>query len=421
MQRQKVNWLIHSSGLFLACLLPLATALGCGEGADRRPTASIRDSAGIRIVENATPLWHEEETWRLSADPITEIGNTPGDPNHDLYQVRDAVRLEDGRIVVANGGSKELRFYDASGAHVQTVGGVGGGPGEFNELRWMQQVDDSLIAYDPFPPRLLFFDLRGNYARSFLFQAAKDNVYPLPRALFDDGSILANLATFDPNDRPEGLIRRPVTYARYNEAGTGDTLGSFPGSEMYAQRFGQSGRSFTTPFFQRFTYVFPYATGFSTATNDAYEIRLYSRTGTLESIIRKDHVNLEVQQSDVDFLRDHYMGLTSDENARARIESTLQGMPVPETMPAFGWSRLPSGPPVIADDEENIWVIDYSHPADERIRWSVFDPGGQWLGVVDFPMRIEPLHIGDDFLLGLVRDEFDVERVRLYELIKPAT
>ncbi len=41
------------------------------------------------------------------------------------------------------------------------------------------------------------------------------------------------------------------------------------------------------------------------------------------------------------------------------------------------------------------------------------------LGKVVFPVVFEPMHIGDDFVLGEWRDEFDVEHVRLYRLIKP--
>ena len=51
-----------------------------------------------------------------------------------LHYARDATKLSDGRIVVANGGSDELRIFDRSGTHVGTWGGQGEGPGEFTAL-----------------------------------------------------------------------------------------------------------------------------------------------------------------------------------------------------------------------------------------------------------------------------------------------
>ena len=50
--------------------------------------------------------------------------------------------------------------------------------------------------------------------------------------------------------------------------------------------------------------------------------------------------------------------------------------------------------------------------------WSVFDPEGRLLGTVVTPEDFAPKHIGDDFVLGVWKDEVDVERVRLYPLEK---
>jgi len=92
----------------------LAIALGlmaCGpdEGA-RGLDTQLHDSAGIRIVENARPPEGSRLAWRIGPEPSLSIGVLEGDEPHMLFAVRDATRLADGRIVVANGGSAELRF-----------------------------------------------------------------------------------------------------------------------------------------------------------------------------------------------------------------------------------------------------------------------------------------------------------------------
>ena len=81
--------------------------------ADNAPgtSAIVRDSAGIRIVENTTPLWQPGQEWRLSAEPVVDIGSVSAGEEYELFQVWSPVRLSNGSIVVVNGSSQELRFY----------------------------------------------------------------------------------------------------------------------------------------------------------------------------------------------------------------------------------------------------------------------------------------------------------------------
>jgi hypothetical protein len=51
----------------LACIVPLFAALcaiACDDDA-RDPGVVMRDSAGIRIVDNASPQWAEGEAWAV--------------------------------------------------------------------------------------------------------------------------------------------------------------------------------------------------------------------------------------------------------------------------------------------------------------------------------------------------------------------
>ncbi|HSG80741.1 MAG TPA: hypothetical protein VLC48_00715, partial [Gemmatimonadota bacterium] len=99
-----------------------------------------------------------------------------------------------------------------------------------------------------------------------------------------------------------------------------------------------------------------------------------------------------------------------DEVARQAIHQMLISMPFPETLPAYGEYQV--------DAERNLWVKDFRRPGEEVTRWTVFDPEGAALGVVEMPARFEPYEIGSDFVLGRWRDELDIEHVRLYRLLK---
>jgi hypothetical protein len=57
---------------------------------------------------------------------------------------------------------------------------------------------------------------------------------------------------------------------------------------------------------------------------------------------------------------------------------------------------------------------------DEPRRWSVFDRDSRWLGDVTTPARLLVREIGADYVLGSVTDDTEVERVLVYDLVKPA-
>ena len=75
--------------LAAALLLPLA-ACG-GDAAAAGPT--VRDSAGISIVQNEVPAWRKGHEWRVSAEPVTDVGVADGDPNQQFARVSHALRL----------------------------------------------------------------------------------------------------------------------------------------------------------------------------------------------------------------------------------------------------------------------------------------------------------------------------------------
>lgn len=95
----------------------------------------IRDSAGIVIVENARRAADSRLGWQVSPDPVLSIGTVGGTEDVQLHQVDDALRLRDGRIVVANAGSHRLLVFDDRGDYVAAWGQRGQGPGDFSGLR----------------------------------------------------------------------------------------------------------------------------------------------------------------------------------------------------------------------------------------------------------------------------------------------
>jgi len=116
--------------------------------------------AGIQVIESRAPRWENTPHWVVGA-PVVEIGSVDGDSSGILFQVQDAVRLSDGRILVANGGTNELRFFTGSGRHLATIGGTGSGPGEFRWLTGVWVSADSMFAFDNALARVSVFTDQG--------------------------------------------------------------------------------------------------------------------------------------------------------------------------------------------------------------------------------------------------------------------
>jgi hypothetical protein len=52
----------------------------------------------------------------------------------------------------------------------------------------------------------------------------------------------------------------------------------------------------------------------------------------------------------------------------------------------------------------------------DRGRWLVFAPDGTQVTEVEIPADVQPVSITRDALIGIHRDDLDVESVRVYEL-----
>ncbi len=109
----------------------------------------------------------EPPEWRLSAEPLLQIGVVEGEHEYQLFNAVSSVRLDDGRIAVLNAGTHELRIYDAEGRIAGIEGREGNGPGEFAvPVRLYRVGRDSLMVYDRGNVRFSVHTLDGTFVRT---------------------------------------------------------------------------------------------------------------------------------------------------------------------------------------------------------------------------------------------------------------
>jgi hypothetical protein len=388
-------------------------AVGC-QSEGEYSGAVVRDSAGVQIVENRSYEWPAGHGWHLASQPALDIGAVDGDPDYQLFQVVGALRLSNGRIAIANSGTGELRFYDSSGEFMSKTGRRGGGPGEFQGLRWMGSLSaDSLMTFDWRNRRISIFDPAGNFVRSITLDA----LAPAPPShthvdQFGYGSLIIGAQRlFASTVVQSGVYDDTIFHLSFDlKSATHDTIGRHPGAQSYILVHDEGLELLPIPF-GRSPQTAAYGSGFFFGRGDSYAVGFYSSDGTLRRSIRKLQPNQSVTAEDQERYIEGSLEGIDDEGERRIVENLLADVPFPETMPAYGALRL--------DSEGYLWVEEFRRPGDNQPRWTLFDPEGRMLGQVETSPRFTIHQIGPDFVLGSWRDEIDVEHVRLYELIKP--
>ncbi|MGH7560067.1 MAG: 6-bladed beta-propeller [Gemmatimonadales bacterium] len=410
-----------------AVLAALATGSGCRDDAGVAG-ARVRDSAGISIVEiegpgDATPVWSVSEPASI------DLGGGGGHPAYDFDAVTTVLRLTDGRLVVANGSSNEIRIFDAQGAHLKTVGRTGGGPGEFQSLMGLWNgPGDSLLAADIVARRVSVYDPQGVFVRGFGLGGEAGVTIPtdgvvklvIPQGWLADGSIIGMAQGFRINDPRQGLYRDSLSIVRYASDGPArDTVGKFPGIEMEQTPLQIRGQTLSTPD----AVPLGKSTAFAIrgdrvyiAKNDAWEIELRGPRGALIRLIRREVPAAPITDQD------------QERHRQERVEQ-MEGLPqfkgIPEPIKEQMRARVRDAryPPtfpfianLLVDDSGHLWVQEVEKPGEERTRFVILDSTGVVAAVAVMPARFRPTAIGADAIAGIWRDDDDVEHVRVYRL-----
>ena len=431
--------------LLPATVVAVAVALGtvaCAEGGATARSAVTRDSAGVAITESTGPAWGPGEALALSAEPTVLVGEEEGAPEYQFGRIAAATRLSDGRLAVFDGMAHELRFYDAAGKFLSKTGGEGGGPGEYKLVSWMTRLrGDSLMVHDIMAQRITVLGPDGGVARSVNLAAAT----PPPPAVegaaggarsrivmsgmgryrvlapFADGSLLARVAGA-PAMGQQGVTRDSAVYVRLAPDGSlRDTVGTFVGDETQLSTAGSSGNMNVMvgpPPFGRTTQVAVDRDGFWLGTADRYELARYDAAGRLVRLVRRPVEPLAITEADVaerkrqDLEGTITVGNRQDEGVFRRMaEQRWENATIPKTMPAHG--------ALMADANGHLWVREVTRPVDRVPRWTVFAPDGTMLGTIAMPEGFRPLEFGDEYVLGVRKDDADVEQLALYQL-RPA-
>lgn len=140
----------------------------------------------------------------IATQPALQIGTVDGDSVYQLHRVRGVSRLSDGRIVVLDAASSEIRLFAADGRFIQKTGQQGSGPGEFRRPWAMYVRSDTIVVIDPSAARLSLHAGDGRFISTRPYDKSTDT----GDAWLYDNSVIVGGAYGPVNERVRGAIPR---------------------------------------------------------------------------------------------------------------------------------------------------------------------------------------------------------------------
>lgn len=373
--------------------------------------------------------------YRVPEQPRLHIGSVDDDAT-SLFRVTDAMRLRDGRILIADGGARELKFFDAGGTHLRLIGREGDGPGEFRGLHRIAELDDGRIAaLDILLRRVTVFspDGRLDHTRPVASEFDEPGVRPLPEGLLADGTLVAIQEVAHAGvearygDYPSSVLTHSapiVQPVRIDSAGEVAALGApVAGSETVREMRSSTeggminiaGGNVSPPFIHALL-VAVRGARVALGPTDDYLVGTFDADGSLRVVseeVERQPIPEGAREAWVDAWVSRYPSRGEQREWRDRYEAFLASDLAPETLPPFKSLDLQEG--------GRVWMEAYdpAREADGPSRWIVADPAGRGglAGIVELPPGFEPHDIGADYVLGVWQDEFGIEYVRVYDLI----
>ena len=391
----------------------VAVALaGLAACADRPPASTdvpvqTEDSAGVRIVEYLE-VPEVEPPFANAAEPVYQHGANPGD--YTFQGINVGRLFPDGSAVVADRENSEVVVLSPDGTTHRVIARRGQGPGDVTYPYSMFVLgQDSVLVPDNRLSRLTLF-VGDSVAR----------IASLPRS--------SSLGVAGIGSSGELLLMNRIPYRSLSdleeewlaghmalfdiETGALDTVASYdhwPGIPPELPWNPMAAVGEVTVAAGQFVYT----------RSDRPEVTWSLPDGTVTQIVRWRAEPVRLTEE-----------LLEPVEAYERMSNRVDYTHLPDsrieefTREGMSWYYAMIGQPMplygspFADADGNVWLPSYrlAYP-EEGSPYTVISSDGEWLGKVEAPPRFRILDVAGGLVLGVLRDEMDVENVVVYGLV----
>lgn len=358
-------------------------------------------------------------TWGIAPAPLFVVGGSDA-PSETFTRIGGAVRLRDGRFVVADERDLRVSVYDTRGKQLTRFGRNGSGPGEFRSLGgiWLAG-GDTIVSWDSRLRRLTRFLPDGTVAGTHVVQLQGD-ASPAEGRLdafmggFPDGRVVLAWIAAD-RSQENRLAADRMTFGVFSPRGEFQRiLGAHSG--MVRTMVAQSGGPIV---FSPFPYAGVSGDNFAYTNGAEGEVLLFDARGTTRTAPRRLTVSAQPAALNAAWR-------AFDDAAR---NAEVTG---PMLVLARSMDRSVGGVPhfarMFADDAGRLWLKEYDPRSDAMpLRGSQLVTGGRYRVVradgtvvasIAMRERVAPIAVYGDQLLAVVRDEFDVEQFAVYRIVR---
>ena len=408
--------------LLAALALTLVITACEAESAPVEDRARFLDAEPVPTLEISN-LWGGD--WPELPGLVIDTLVAPQDGDDiDLLAPLHAAFLSDGRMVLGDAGTRQLRIASADGSW-EVGPGPGSGPGELRSLGGVWASDEGFIVHDPQASTLLRFDAAGDWVEQHPAAGASGPWVPRMERL-GDGDWLAGIPETAQPTAGSPVLGATLRLVR----GTGDpdderVIGTGPLQPYFVQGGGAAPIPFAS------IALFAGAAGSVVHfAGEASEVDRIDSLGETNLRLRWTDVRepLDASHRDAlgDYIRQSAPADTPPEFLDQMIAGLQDGIPYPDRLPALGSLRLGSdgaiwlGGPIRSGLETDIepelipdWRVVITDPETDEVRvHRVTLPAGATLlgpvhhrGPAQAPGWSDSIEPGAFFVL--FRDEMD--------------
>lgn len=311
---------------------------------------------------------------------------------HAFGYIISGVLLPDGSAAILDRQARQLVVLDPAGRIRQIIGREGEGPGEFRSpLTVTRKGHDTLVVEDDGNGRLdYFFD--GELVRDERYSEVDMGLFYAAKRW--EGEFVYWTRSATPSPLPDGWTHNVVLRSS-SASSVLDTVATY--------------RMFSTP---RPSLSNPFRTNGKVGLTEGAVVAAWGNQAQFVRLsldgLPPVHVRWEEDSPALtDSIWDEHVAYERSrfgQNADLRIgrRGAVDG-----PLPIIGELR--------GDPTGRIWISRWG-PADSPANgtagpYRVFGPDGTWLGWVELPFRMRVLDIGSDRILGVQKDEFDIQAV----------
>lgn len=370
---------------------------------------AVGPAAGVAVAQPQVP------EWRVTAKPLLSLQDD-GTPAHEFDRLAGAWRLPDGRVVVANGATDELRVFDANGALVETFGRKGKGPGEFVYMQVIGVAGDTVVVYDLGTRRATTVRFGQKAAVVSIVRMVASGVGSGLEVTgqLRDGRWVITMGLNSPAgwDAPKGVSRVKGTVGLIPADGGGTVervadvrgLASITYMPSANKATWRTGPAAFSPWFRGV--VSGDAFWFGESSSDTLA-RLDSRGDRRQVALPLPAVPPPASL------------VAAAKEAEVRVSRKFgEGTEYPDFK--YGSANLPEHLPyynlLLAGPDGELWVQEYATEQDAAGRYLVLDAEGRAIGHLSVPPRFRVTYAGRDVVVGITRDADDVEGVAVLRL-----